>query len=279
MKKLTITALNLTILTTLQAQTNTFPASGNAGVGITTPNFNFQVHGTTNYSETDRSGNGINYGVTSRLGFTNTSTGSTANDGLLMRMSQTNFVMDNKENGSISFLTGSSSITTSSASIRAYSNKIVFGQGSTDDNTAAVNILKAADNGLYIRTISSGYAGISIRSNALTDNAIQVMGTTGTTRNFAVKSNGEVYARKYTTTLTSIPDYVFEPNYSLMTLSNLRTYIQENKHLPNIPSAKEMEASEVDLGEMNRLLLEKTEELTLYILQLEERLKALEAIK
>jgi hypothetical protein len=64
-----------------------------------------------------------------------------------------------------------------------------------------------------------------------------------------------------------------------MPLNELRTYIKTNSHLPNIPSAKEMEASEVDLGEMNRLLLEKTEELTLYILQLEERIKSLESSK
>ena len=102
------------------------------------------------------------------------------------------------------------------------------------------------------------------------------MGTNGTDRNFSVQANGHVFARKYTTTLANIPDYVFNSDYNLMPLSDLRTYINTNKHLPNIPSATEYEETGVDLGELNRLLLEKTEELTLYILQLEERLSKLE---
>ncbi|PZE15819.1 hypothetical protein DNU06_16230 [Putridiphycobacter roseus] len=91
--------------------------------------------------------------------------------------------------------------------------------------------------------------------------------------------NGFVFARKYTTTLASIPDYVFEPDYKLLTFDELRVYIEENKHLPNIPSAEQYEETGVDLGELNRLLLEKVEELTLYTLQLEERLSKLEEEK
>jgi hypothetical protein len=108
----------------------------------------------------------------------------------------------------------------------------------------------------------------SVAMNVLgSDNAI----------NYAVKGNGEVFARKYTTTLGTIPDYVFDPSYKLLPLNELKTYITTNKHLPNIPSAKEYEErGELDLGELNRKLLEKVEELTLYILQLEERTKALE---
>jgi hypothetical protein len=66
-----------------------------------------------------------------------------------------------------------------------------------------------------------------------------------------------------------------------MPLNELKSYIRNNKHLPNIPSAKEIETKngEVDLGEMNRLLLEKLEETTLYIFQLEERIKVLEEKK
>jgi hypothetical protein len=59
-------------------------------------------------------------------------------------------------------------------------------------------------------------------------------------------------------------------------LDELRSYITTNKHLPNVPSANEFAETGVDLGELNRLLLEKVEELTLYILQLEERTKRLE---
>ncbi len=64
-----------------------------------------------------------------------------------------------------------------------------------------------------------------------------------------------------------------------MPLSELRSYIQTNHHLPNIPSAEELSSEPVDLGELERLLLEKVEELTLYVLELEEQINKLEEEK
>lgn len=66
------------------------------------------------------------------------------------------------------------------------------------------------------------------------------------------------------------PDYVFEEDYDLTTLKDLEAYIKANKHLPEIPSAKEMEANGITLGEMNMLLLKKIEELTLYAIEQEK---------
>ena len=63
------------------------------------------------------------------------------------------------------------------------------------------------------------------------------------------------------------PDYVFEEDYPLSTLKEVEDYIKENKHLPEIPSAKEMEANGVKLGDMNMLLLKKIEELTLHAIE------------
>ena len=72
------------------------------------------------------------------------------------------------------------------------------------------------------------------------------------------------------------PDYVFEPDYDLRTLEETKEYIEENKHLPEIPSAKEMEANGIDIGEMNMLLLKKIEEMTLHQIELMERLEKAE---
>jgi hypothetical protein len=66
------------------------------------------------------------------------------------------------------------------------------------------------------------------------------------------------------------PDYVFEPTYDLKPLAEIETYIKENKHLPEVPSAKEMEKNGVQLGEMNMLLLKKVEELTLHLIELKK---------
>jgi hypothetical protein len=72
------------------------------------------------------------------------------------------------------------------------------------------------------------------------------------------------------------PDYVFKSDYKLRTLTELEDYIQQKGHLPGLPAASEVQDVGIELGEMNRLLVEKIEELTLYILQQEERIKALE---
>ncbi len=88
--------------------------------------------------------------------------------------------------------------------------------------------------------------------------------------------DGTIISEEIKVQVVSGPDYVFSPDYELRTLEETKTYIEENQHLPEIPSAAEMEANGVALGEMNMLLLKKIEELTLYILEQEERIQKLE---
>ncbi|MDN4167080.1 tail fiber protein [Cytophagales bacterium LB-30] len=66
------------------------------------------------------------------------------------------------------------------------------------------------------------------------------------------------------------PDYVFESDYPLSSLTEVERYIKENKHLPEVPSAAEMEANGVKLLEMNMLLLKKVEELTLHMIEMKK---------
>lgn len=97
---------------------------------------------------------------------------------------------------------------------------------------------------------------------------------------FKIDANGYLYARKAVVTLANpYPDYVFEKNYNLMPLNKLANYINTNKHLPNVPSLAEVEANnkQIDVGEMQVKLLEKVEELTLYILQQQKEIDALKA--
>ena len=89
-------------------------------------------------------------------------------------------------------------------------------------------------------------------------------------------SDGILKCKEISVTLTGWPDYVFKRDYKLMTLSELEQFVSENSHLPNVPSAIEVEKNGVQLGEMNVILLKKIEELTLYILQLEKRLSDVE---
>ncbi|MEO9852047.1 MAG: hypothetical protein ABJH72_25580 [Reichenbachiella sp.] len=68
------------------------------------------------------------------------------------------------------------------------------------------------------------------------------------------------------------PDYVFADDYHLSTLEETATFIKENHHLPEIPSASQIEADGVNLGEMNMLLLKKIEELTLHLIEKDKQL-------
>ena len=72
------------------------------------------------------------------------------------------------------------------------------------------------------------------------------------------------------------PDYVFANNYNLKSFDQLRSFIDANKHLPNIPPAAEVEKNGIEVGDMQKRMIEKIEELTLYILELENRVKKLE---
>jgi hypothetical protein len=75
------------------------------------------------------------------------------------------------------------------------------------------------------------------------------------------------------------PDYVFGKDYNLLPLNEVEQFITENQHLPNVPSAAEVEANGINIGEMNAILLQKVEEMTLYIIQMEKRLYELENVK
>lgn len=72
------------------------------------------------------------------------------------------------------------------------------------------------------------------------------------------------------------PDYVFGKEYSLLPLKEVENYIMRNGHLKNIPSAQKVANEGINVGEMNVKLLEKIEELTLYIIQQEKRIEKLE---
>ncbi|SHL81254.1 hypothetical protein SAMN05444266_10574 [Chitinophaga jiangningensis] len=90
---------------------------------------------------------------------------------------------------------------------------------------------------------------------------------------------GTITAQKIKVTATEWADFVFEDSYTLPSLYELENYIRANKHLPEIPTAKQVEQDGVDLADMNKKLLQKVEELTLYVIELKKQVDALEATK
>lgn len=94
--------------------------------------------------------------------------------------------------------------------------------------------------------------------------------------NYILAVNGIVGCKEVVVEISSWYDHVFESDYDLKTLSEVESFIKENKHLPDIPSAENVLENGIGLSEMNALLLKKVEELTLYIIEQEKRIQSLE---
>jgi hypothetical protein len=98
---------------------------------------------------------------------------------------------------------------------------------------------------------------------------------------------GKIHAEEVKVDLNVPADYVFQkyfdgyseinPKYNMLTLVEIESFIKVNKHLPEIPSAKEIQQEGLYLGEMTNLLLQKIEELTLYTIDQEKRIAVMES--
>jgi hypothetical protein len=97
--------------------------------------------------------------------------------------------------------------------------------------------------------------------------------------NMAFNVNGIVTAKEVKVSLDEFwPDYVFKAEYLLPSLLQVESFIKDNGHLPGIPNAATVEKEGINLGEMNALLLQKIEELTLYMIAQEKEIKELKTL-
>ncbi|WP_276090966.1 hypothetical protein [Pedobacter sp. JY14-1] len=127
-----------------------------------------------------------------------------------------------------------------------------------------------------IRTVSGNSSGEVNSANyerlRITSLGNVGIGTTNPTEKLSVK--GKIRAQEIKVELTGWADFVFAKDYKLPTLAETETHIKEKGHLPGIPSAAEVKENGVELGEMNKKLLQKIEELTLHLIEMDKELKA-----
>ncbi len=143
---------------------------------------------------------------------------------------------------------------------------------------------------LHIKSLSGNRTGLSVDVPNASDYSYAVKVNTQNNNNkafaisridtgidaFVVYGNGELWSTGvHVRSIGNFPDYVFENNYPLMPLNQLKTYIEIERHLPNMPTALDVKTNGADLTELNRLLVEKVEELTLYIINQEEKIQEL----
>lgn len=89
----------------------------------------------------------------------------------------------------------------------------------------------------------------------------------------ALSVNGKIRAQEVKVETANWPDYVFADGYQLPTLKETAKFIAVNKHLPGVPKATEVEENGLQLGEMNRILMQKVEELTLHLIEKDKKIE------
>ena len=106
-----------------------------------------------------------------------------------------------------------------------------------------------------------------------------MVGTTTGATGYIANIGGKLIAEEVRVALqANWPDYVFNSDYKMLSLDELESYVTEFNHLPGVPSACEVEQNGLHLGQMQNVIMEKTEENTLYILQLKKEINELKAI-
>ena len=140
----------------------------------------------------------------------------------------------------------------------------------------AIKATPWSDNGQVGIGTTNPSARLQINS-PVTENSLDIV--YGGAVNFRVKSTGYVYARDLTIQSGTFPDYVFAKDYKLMPLAEVKSFIQKNSHLPEMPAACEVERDGMSVSQINTLLVKKVEELTLYVIKLQEEMDQLKKEK
>lgn len=123
------------------------------------------------------------------------------------------------------------------------------------------------------------YAGTSATTSnelmRITGTGNVCIGTSTPATGYKLTVDGKIICEELRVQLSPFPDYVFEPAYRLAPLNEVEAFIQTNKHLPGMPSAKEVETESVNVGEIELKLVEKVEELTLHLIAQQKEIEKL----
>ena len=244
------------------------------GIGISTPLADLHIHNDVWHdiieppicNPRDLNYPGYYY-TTFRM--TNTNSGSGINDGFMMKLSDTELIMKLQESANTRILAKNDmGIVMDSAGRIGIGTNPVFNRRLVVSGTVGFT-----GPTYFTGNVTAEHSLTAANINATGTLTVAGAATIGT--GFYCSWGGQVKTKEIVVTLEGWSDYVFDSGYRLMPLGELERYVNANKHLPNIPSATEVEKNGVNVGEMNALLLEKIEELTLYIIDLQKQIDEL----
>lgn len=120
--------------------------------------------------------------------------------------------------------------------------------------------------------------GNNVRITVKRNGSVWIGDSTGTQKSTStlLYVDGVTKSREIIVNMTNWPDYVFDSCYYLMPIDSVSIFVDSAGHLPNIPSSNEVVTNGLSVGQMNELMMRKIEELQLYIIQLNARIKELE---
>jgi hypothetical protein len=147
----------------------------------------------------------------------------------------------------------------------------VYGYASNSGGTNAYGVYGLANGA------TNNWAGYFSSGNVYIANELRI-GLTGGATGYDVAVDGKIICEELKVQDSgSWPDYVFADEYELKTLEEVEAHIEANSHLPGVPDAATVEEDGIMIGEMQKVMMEKIEELTLYMIDANKRIKALEA--
>lgn len=261
---------------TAVAQTNSFPASGNVGIGTTAPEKKLDVIGSVKGNEFSFPAVPYNFSSAPR-----TQLGAASiklfDDYSTYRPGGTS--PGNNSYGTLLAIYGRVShwqtdLYFGASDKRMYFRTSAWSGGASENGTGQFNNWRTVlDSHSDVK--STGKLFLAGSGNHVISNGNLGIGTENPQAKLAV--NGNILAKEIKIkTDISVPDYVFDPDYKLYSLAEISAYIKTHRHLPEIPSAKEINREGLDLAEMNLLLLKKVEELTLHAIENEKKRNELE---
>ncbi len=276
--------------------------SGNVGIGTTTPAYKLDINGTTRiqnslYQNTDQY---LYLGYVSatdtRLKISTNATSGAYMDyshGLFFRTASLSNVLTLNQSGNIGIGTASPVYKLDINGITRLQNSLLQSAGQflylgyVSATDIRLKISTNAASGAYMDYSHTLHVRNNSQSNIMTflQNGNVGIGMTaptykldinGTARTTGLEVNGNIRAKEVKIETTGWSDFVFAENYELPSLNEVENHIKQHKHLPNIPSEQEVMENGINIGDIQAKLLQKIEELTLYLINQDKAIQELQ---